>query len=105
MARFVLRRVIRGVIAIITFQTLLFFLIQALPYDFTAFLVLEPTSRRLAQADLGLNLPLWQQYFTWLGGFFRLDLGRSFLAWPTPVTTVLMGRAPRTLVLFLMAAV
>ena len=105
MNRFILRRVIRGVIAIITFQTFLFFLIQALPYDFTAFLVLEPASRRFAQSDLGLNLPLWQQYFTWLGGFFRFDLGRSFLAWPTPVTTVLMGRAPRTLVLFLMAAV
>jgi peptide/nickel transport system permease protein len=97
--------VIRGFIAIISFQTFLFFLIQSLPYDFTAFLVLEPTSRRLAQSDLGLDMPLWQQYFSWLGGFFRFDLGRSFIAWPTPVSTVLMGRAPRTLVLFLMSAV
>ncbi len=105
MSKFILRRVIRGIVAIITFQTLLFFLMQALPYDFTAFLVLSPASRRLAQTDLGQDLPLWQQYFSWLGGFFRFDLGRSFMAWPTPVSTVLLGRAPRTLVLFFMAAV
>lgn len=105
MSKFILRRVIRGIIAIITFQSFLFFLIQALPYDFTAFMVLAPASRRLAQSDLGLDMPIWQQYFSWLEGFFRFDLGRSFIAWPTPVTTVLMGRAPRTLLLFLMAAV
>jgi len=104
-SNFILRRLIRGFIAIITFQTLLFFLIQSLPYDFTAFLILAPAGRRLAQSDLGLDMPLWQQYFSWLEGFFRFDLGRSFVAWPTPVSAVLMGRAPRTLVLFLMATV
>ena len=85
MTKFIVRRVIRGLIALVIFQTLLFGLIQALPYDFTAFLVLEPESRRLAQADLGLHLPLWQQYLKWLGDFFRLNLGRSYIAWPTPV--------------------
>ncbi len=58
MARFIIRRIFRGVITILIFQTLLFGLIQVLPYDFTTFLVLQPESRRLAQADLGLNLPV-----------------------------------------------
>jgi peptide/nickel transport system permease protein len=103
--RFIVRRVIRGVIAIITFQTFLFFLIQALPYDFTAFLVLGPTNREFAQSNLGLDLPLWKQYFNWAWGFFQFDLGRSFLAWPAPVSSLLINRAPRTLILFLTAAV
>lgn len=105
MARFILRRVIRGGIAIIIFQSFLFFLIQALPYDFTAFLVLGPETQQFAQSDLGLDLPLWRQYLDWTWGFFRFDLGRSFLAWPTPVSDLLAARAPRTLILFLSAAV
>jgi peptide/nickel transport system permease protein len=105
LTRFIIRRVIRGLIAILAFQSFLFFLIQALPYDFTAFLVLGPENQRFAQSDLGLDLPLWQQYFQWTWGFFRFDLGRSFLAWPTPVSTLLAARAPRTLILFLTAAV
>ncbi len=105
MIQFIFRRVVRGLVAIITFQTFLFFLIQALPYDFTTFLVLEPASRRLAQSELGLDLPLWQQYFQWVRGFFSFDLGSSFIAWPTPVSTLLIERAPRTLILFLTAAI
>ncbi len=105
MARFIIRRIIRGLITILIFQTLLFGLIQVLPYDFTTFLVLQPESRRLVQADLGLNLPVWQQYFKWLGDFFRLDLGLSYMAWPTPVIEVLAGRVSRTLLLFLTASI
>jgi peptide/nickel transport system permease protein len=105
MARFIVRRILRGVITIVIFQTLLFGLIQVLPYDFTTFLVLQPESRRLARSELGLNLPLWQQYFKWLGDFFRLDLGLSYIAWPTPVIEVLKGRVSRTLLLFLTASI
>lgn len=105
MLRFIIRRIVRGLIAIIAFQTFLFFLIQALPYDFTTFLVLEPASRRLAQSQLGLDLPLWEQYFRWLNDFFHFDLGKSFIAWPTPVSALLLARAPRTLILFLTAAI
>lgn len=105
MTRFIFRRVVRGGIAIIIFQSFLFFLIQALPYDFTAFLVLGPESQQFAQSDLGLDLPLWRQYLDWTWGFFQFDLGRSFLAWPTPVNDLLAARAPRTLILFLTAAV
>ncbi len=105
MLRFIIRRVIRGLVAIVTFQTALFFLIQALPYDFATFLVLEPASRQMAQSTLGLDLPLWQQYWNWLSGFFRFDLGSSFIAWPTPVSVMLLERAPRTLILFLTGAI
>ena len=105
MAKFIIRRILRGVITIVIFQTLLFGLIQILPYAFTTFLVLQPESRRLARVELGLDLPVWQQYFKWLGDFFRLDLGLSYIAWPTPVIDVLTGRVSRTLLLFLTASI
>lgn len=105
MAKFIIRRILRGVITIVIFQTLLFGLIQILPYDFTTFLVLQPESRRIARAELGLDLPVWQQYFKWLGNFFQLDLGLSYIAWPTPVIDVLAGRVSRTLLLFLTASI
>lgn len=105
MIKFILRRLLRGFIAIIVFQTLLFGLIHILPYDFTVFLVLEPETRRLARSQLGLDLPWWKQYFNWLGNFLQFDLGSSFMAWPTPVRDILLQRAPRTLLLFLSAAI
>jgi peptide/nickel transport system permease protein len=105
MIKFILRRLLRGFIAIIVFQTLLFGLIHILPYDFTVFMVLAPETRRLARSQLGLDLPWWKQYFNWLGNFLQFDLGSSFMAWPTPVRDILIQRAPRTLLLFLSAAI
>jgi peptide/nickel transport system permease protein len=105
MIKFILRRLLRGFIAIIVFQTLLFGLIHILPYDFTVFMVLAPETRRLARSQLGLDLPWWKQYFNWLGNFLQFDLGSSFMAWPTPVRDILLQRAPRTLLLFLSAAI
>jgi peptide/nickel transport system permease protein len=40
-----------------------------------------------------------------MSGFWRLDLGLSYMYWPTPVTTILFNRAARTLILFLSGAV
>ena len=104
MLKFAIHRGLRGIIALITFQTFLFFLIRALPYDFSAFLFANPTYRDYVQSRLGLNQPLWAQYSQWMWGFFHLDLGQSFLAWPTPVSELLLQRAPKTLTLFLLAA-
>lgn len=105
MVKYILKRLLRGVVTLITFQSLLFGLIQILPYDFTTFMILSPQSRRWAQNTLGLNEAWWKQYLHWLTNFFQLDLGKSFLAWPTPVSEILLGTAPSTLVLFLTASI
>lgn len=105
MGKYITKRILRGLVTLVTFQTLLFGLIQILPFDFTTFLVLSPQSQRWAQKNLGLNRPWWQQYLEWLKNFFQLDLGKSFLAWPTPVHEIIIGAAPRTLLLFLTAAI
>lgn len=45
---------------------------------------------------LGLNKPLYLQYFDWLGDAARLDFGES-LAQKRPVTELILNRAPATL--------
>ncbi|MGD2176233.1 MAG: ABC transporter permease [Anaerolineae bacterium] len=104
MTKFVLRRVVRGLLALVLFQTLLFALIHALPYDFSAFVLATPGWRAFIQREFGLDRPLLKQYVTWLLGFARFDLGASYQHWPTPVSAILLERLPRTLLLFLPAA-
>ena len=105
MLKFIIRRLVRAFVTLILFQSLLFSLIHALPYDFTAFTVQGPSWRAFMQRQLGLDLPLWTQYLRWLGKFLQLDLGVSFQNFPAPVSNILFNRISRTLLLFLSAAI
>jgi peptide/nickel transport system permease protein len=53
----------------------------------------------------GLDKPLHEQYFTWLGKLARLDLGRSFSSDNRPVLDKIKERLPITLSLNLVALV
>jgi peptide/nickel transport system permease protein len=64
-----------------------------------------PSYRAFIQEIYGLNLPLWEQYGRWLLKFLRMDLGTSYLYWPTPVVTILSATLSRTLLLFLSGAI
>jgi len=105
MARFITRRLVRGFITLLLFQGLLFTLFYNLPYDFSTTQISGGRAgRHFIQSYLGLDLPLWEQYANWLTKFLRFDLGQSFMAWPTPVSQILLAKAPRSLLLFLTAA-
>jgi peptide/nickel transport system permease protein len=104
---FIVRRVIRGIIALLAFQFLLFSLIHSLPGDFASIAgaFSGPGGRAFMQRQLGLDQPLLTQYFEWLKGFVQLDFGQSFLYRSESVSGILLDRAPRTLLLFLSAAI
>lgn len=51
---------------------------------------------------MGLNVPLWQQYFNFMAGVFTLDLGSSLLK-NTPVITLIAQNLPYTIELTLVA--
>ena len=53
---------------------------------------------------LGLNLPLWQQYWNYLTGMFGGDLGVSLVS-KLPVTTLIANSAAYTVILALAAFV
>jgi peptide/nickel transport system permease protein len=60
----------------------------------------NPTPQQVQDLEnqLGLNDPLYQQYFTYLGGLFHGDLGTSFVTGRS-VATEISSRAPSTFVL------
>ncbi len=80
MTSYVLRRLGSGVVTLLLFATALFFLANlVLPGDFVT--SLGPLTGEAAAArrtELGLDRPLVVQYFDWIGGVVRGDLGDSF---------------------------
>ena len=65
----------------------------------------DKLSRDQLVATLGLDRPMWQQYFSWIGGILlHGDFGKSL--WQnTPVRELLAARLPVTFQLGLMALI
>ena len=81
MARYIAKRLVLLVIIILFVSVAVFFLVHLLPGNPTA-TILGPnaTPQNVATVDrqLGLNKPLWQQYFIWMGHVFQGNLGQSY---------------------------
>ncbi|HUG31744.1 MAG TPA: ABC transporter permease [Acidimicrobiia bacterium] len=107
MFRFIGRRVVQMFFLFLIFLTLVWLLLQAMPGDITDTLIGDPSiplSTRLELADrLGLNQPLYLQYWTYITNFFTGEMGVSFSRYPQDVSTILFEAIPRTLVLVLSA--
>jgi peptide/nickel transport system permease protein len=81
-----------ALIVILFFVTLgTFFLVHLLPGK-PAVTILGPnaTAHNIAVVNhqLGLDKPLWQQYFVWLGHVLQGDLGQSFVTHQSVVSTI-----------------
>ena len=82
MGKFILRRVLLLIPILLGLSVLIFLFIRLLPGDpASAILGERATAENLARVReaLGLDRPLHEQYFQYLGGLVRGDLGRSFL--------------------------
>jgi peptide/nickel transport system permease protein len=78
---FILRRLASGVVLIFTVSALAFALLYANSADIARRILGQNASAEQVQAkqeELGLTLPLWQQYIDWLAGALTGDLGRSW---------------------------
>ena len=108
MVGLIAKRTVQSVVTFFAFFTLTFFIIQAQPGDFTSQFALDPNvspeDREIIQASFGLDKPVWQQYFIYVGNFMRGDLGVSFFH-RRPVVDVILERLPRTLMLFLSSTI
>ncbi|HVX21234.1 MAG TPA: ABC transporter permease [Acidimicrobiales bacterium] len=81
MAKYVAKRLV-ALVAILLLVTLgTFFLVHLLPGK-PAITILganaTPQNVAVVNHQLGLDRPLWQQYFVWLGNVLQGDLGQSF---------------------------
>ena len=101
MTRYILRRGFGSLVTLFLFLTAVFFLVQIIvPSDFTVQFALGmgPAEREALREELGLNLPLWQQYLNWLGDFITGKLGTSFYG--NDVIELLKVTLPLSLVIF-----
>jgi len=88
--------------------TLVFLVIRVLPGD-PVLAVLGPKAtpleRERMREQLGLNRPLYVQYFSYLAGIFTGDFGHSMIFGMRPVVTEIWDRFPATLELAIMSSI
>ena len=109
MLKYTLRRLLYMVFIMAGISVLSFIIIQLPPGDFlTTYIMQLSASGMHVQQDLvdalkvqyGLDKPLYAQYWLWISGFVRGDMGWSF-QWGQPVTELLAERIPLTMVISL----
>src|SRR3954464_13508099 len=105
MLLFVARRLLYLIPVLIAVSLLTFFIASLLPGDL-AYVILGgqgPQGRGGAlRDDMGLDLPIWQRYFGWLGNILQGDFGRSFRTGQTVLQAV-AERLPVSIELMLLA--
>jgi len=107
MNRFLLRRVLLGLLTLLLVSVVVFAATQALPGNAArAILGRNATPARLAALtrQLHLDQPVVTQYFHWLGGLLSGNLGTS-AATQQPVTQLLSGRIANSAFLVFVSAI
>ena len=106
MSRFLIRRILLGLLTLLLVSIVVFAATQALPGNAArAILGRTATPARLAAltAQLHLNEPVVSQYLHWLGGVVHGDFGTS-AATQQPVTQLLGDRLKNSAFLVLVSA-
>jgi peptide/nickel transport system permease protein len=100
MGRYLLRRLLIAVPAVLGISVVLFTVLALAPGDPFAEMALNPNVPPEVQANLrkqfGLDDPIWQRYFRWLLAMLQGDWGFSFIS-RVDVDTLIWQRVPVTL--------
>ncbi|MFB6126596.1 MAG: ABC transporter permease [Halolamina sp.] len=99
MKRYVAKRVAHAAVVIYVVATIVFFAVRAIPGDPARVLLGGDANAEAIAAlreEMGLNQPLYVQYFEWFGRIIQGNLGRSILN-DQPVLEMLLGVAEPTL--------
>lgn len=104
MLTFILRRLGESFFVLLVMSLLVFTGVYAIGNPVDLLIAPEATAQDIAQVThaLGLDKPLWEQYFYFLKQVLNGDLGRSFM-FNTPAIELLLSRMPATLELALAA--
>jgi peptide/nickel transport system permease protein len=101
MAAYTLKRLLAIIPVLFGLSIIVFCIMALIPGDpALAILGSYATPENVARlnADLGLDKPLWQQYFIWLGNLLQGDFGRSY-SLNRPVLDEVLERFSATLIL------
>src|SRR6266849_1593176 len=101
--KLVLERFTHNALALLAVTTILFFMFRLMPGTPLAAFINENLNADQQQAMLeqfGLDRPMWQQYFIYLGNLLQGEFGLSFFQ-RRPVLNILLEVLPNSLILTL----
>ena len=106
MLEFIIRRCMQAVLVLFVMTVLVFFGVNVIGNPVYIFASSECTQACLNEiiADLGLDRPVYEQYFVFLGNLLQGDLGRSFTH-GVPAMSLIWERLPATMELAFVALV
>jgi len=98
MSVFIIRRLMQSAAVLFVMSLIVFFGVYAIGDPIEIFIAPEADQieRERAKAALGLDRPIWAQYFAFVEAALVGDLGRSFV-FNMPSTTLILQRMPATL--------
>jgi peptide/nickel transport system permease protein len=104
---YIIRRLLLMVLTLFGMSVIIFIMLRLVPgniadilFDSAGFI--DPAEKALLEKELGIDLPLWEQYWVWITGLVQGDLGYSYVSeLPTideiapriPITAKLAGLA------------
>ena len=101
MIGYIIRRIFQTIPLLFAIVTIIFFALRTLPADPAMAVLGDQASEQSLKAlreEMGLNRPLYVQYFSFLGGLVRGDLGNSIIT-DEPVAKMIMQVFPYSAVL------
>ena len=105
--RFISVRLLHSLFVLWAVVTIMFLMFRLMPGDPMAAYIseaLSDESKRSIRAQFGLDRPLWEQYFIYLGNLAQGKLGTSFFQ-KEPVWGIVMAALPNTLAMTISALV
>ncbi|MDU0343602.1 ABC transporter permease [Bosea rubneri] len=104
MTAYVLQRLIQSVLVLLAVSVVVFFAVYGIgdPIELLVSPQASAADRQALIQRLGLDLPVWQQYLTFMGNALKGDLGRSFVH-GVPAVQLILARLPATFELVLLA--
>lgn len=94
MVKYVLKRIVYAALTLFFLTLLTFIMMHALPGDpFVGDKAINPKTMEALYAKYGLDKPIWQQFFMYVGNMLRGDLGIS-IKYNRPVTGIIAEAFP-----------
>src|SRR5699024_2185242 len=107
MHMYILKRILSTIPVLFIVSIVIFLIVHIAPgHPASVILGYEATATQIAELEesLGFNLPIHEQYLTWVGGVFKGDLGMSYFM-KEPVTQSISSHLAPTLSLALLAQI
>ena len=100
MTSYIIRRILLMILTLFGMSVIIFALLRLVPgniadilFDSAGFI--DPQEKAYLEAELGLDQPLWKQYWDWISGLLTGDLGFSYVS-ELPAAEELGPRIPIT---------